>query len=111
MIKCFITLCLVASPHVCQPELEITPIDHPITSPMECARGAFIYSAHGRMADNPDSPGKRGNREALVDGKPAPAEFFMARVRSYLEGDGSDIVRKWVEDEKARAARLEPQIK
>jgi hypothetical protein len=111
MIKCFIVLCLVSAPNVCQPELEITPADHPITSPMECARGAFIYTAQPRMADNPDTPTTQGNREQLSDGQPAAAEWFMARVRSFMEGDGSDIVRTWVEEEKARAVRLEPQIK
>lgn len=111
MIKCFIVICSLANPSICEPELEITPADHPITSPMECARGAFIYGAQGRMADNPDTPTSQGNREQLVDGAPAPATSFVARVRSYMEGDGSDIVRNWVEDQKARAARLAPQIK
>lgn len=111
MIKCFITLCLVANPTMCLPPLQIEPSDgHPITSPMECARGAMIYQAQTRIADNPDTPTTRGNREQLVEGKPAPIQYF-AKVNSYLEGDGSDIVPSWVEAEKRRLKAAEPQIK
>jgi hypothetical protein len=88
MIKCFIALCLVGQANVCQPEMEITPIDHPVTSPMECARGGLTFYSQVQ-----------------------PGDKWFWKVRSFMEGDGSDIVRKWVEDEKARAARLEPQIK
>jgi hypothetical protein len=88
MIKCFIKLCLVANASICQPEMEITPIDHAVTSPMECSRGGLIFFSQVQ-----------------------PGDQWSWRTRSYMEGDGSDIVKKWVEDEKARAARLEPQIK
>lgn len=85
MIKCFVTLCLIANPQVCKPEMEITPVDHPVTSPMECARGAF--------------------------GNFSGTEWYVARSASRLDGDGSDIVRTWVAGEKARLERLAPQIK
>lgn len=98
MIRCFITLCLVANPHVCKAPLEIMPEDHPITSPMECARGGFVAFAQDRMAETaPDGVG--------------PPQAWFPKVNSRLEGDGSDIVRTWVAEEKDRARRLEPQIK
>jgi hypothetical protein len=98
MIKCFITLCLLANPTFCQAPIEITPIDHVITSPMECGRGGFIYFTQGRMAQQTPE-------------QSSPKPVWFPKVSSRLEGDGSDIVRKWVEEERARAARLEPQIK
>lgn len=87
MIRAYVIFCYVAHPAVCLPKIEITPIDHAITSPMECARGGFILEA---QKQNPK---------------------LFAKVRCEMEGDGSDIVQKWVEDQKARAERLEPQIK
>lgn len=98
MIHCFITLCLVANPSVCKPPVEITPIDHAVTSPMECGRGGFIYFAQGRI-------------EQKTPDLATPAPEWFPKVSSKLEGDGSDIVRLWVDAEKARRVRLDPQIK
>lgn len=96
MIKCFITLCMVANPTMCLQPLEITPADHPITSTMECTRGAFVYFSQPRMAQQTPE----GN----------PPNWFP-KVDAYMEGDGSDIVSNWVRAEKARLKALEPQIK
>jgi len=101
MLKCFIVLCLIASPNICQPEMEIVPADGPLTNPMQCARGALIYSAQGRMGEQTPEP----------DGQVAQPQWFVANVSSRLEGDGSDIVQSWLDEQRARAKRLEPQIK
>jgi hypothetical protein len=113
MIKCAIIVCTIAAsgPPVCQPPMQIQPADaHPITSPMECMRGAAVYSTQQRMQDNPDTPTTRGNREQLVDGKPAPGTTFFV-MKTWLEGDGSDIIRTWLAEQKRQREATAPQIK
>lgn len=98
MIKCLVVLCMVANPTMCLPPI---PVEHadgsPITTPMDCARGGFIYSTAPNAAPT------------QADG--SPNQWSIKSVRSILEGDGSDIVRKWVEEEKRRTIALQPQIK
>jgi len=111
MIKCFVVLCMVSNPTICKAPVEIFPDDgHPIASPMECARGGLSFFSQARIEDNPDTPTSQGNREKLVDGLPAPGEWF-AKTYNRMEGDGSDIIRSWVAEEKRKALALEPQIK
>ena len=95
MIHCYVILCLVASPHICKPPIEVTPDDgRVISSPQECGVGGLIYFASPRMS-----------QQTPQDATPAPAWF--PKVSSRMEGDGSDIIKEWVAQEKARAAMQE----
>lgn len=101
MIKCFVTMCMLANPTMCTPPVEVQPADvHPIASPMECLKGGIIYFAQG--------PVKTRSPE---DGLPIQTAQWFPKVSSKMYGDGSDIVPRWVEAEKRRLKALEPQIK
>lgn len=99
MIRAFVTFCLIANPYLCEAPVEIMPHDgRPITTPIDCMIGGIIYFAQGRIQQKtPDAA--------------QPAPIWFAKVNCRMEGDGSDIVRQWVEDQRAKAVRLEPQIK
>jgi hypothetical protein len=69
-----------------------------VVSPLECMRGGAIFFSQARMA-----------QQTPEQGAPAPAYF--AKIYGKMEGDGSDIVQSWLAEQRARAKRLEPQIK
>lgn len=91
MIRAFVTFCLVANPTMCLPPVEIVPQDnHTIVSPIECMVGGLIFFSQPR---------------------PAASTEYFAKVFCKQEGDGSDIISKWVAEEKDRTRRLAPQTK
>lgn len=98
MIRAFVTLCLISNPSVCKAPIEVTPYDHVITSPAECAKGGFIFFTQPRIV------------QQTPEEASASPDWFP-KVTCRMEGDGSDIVPNWIATEKARLRALEPQIK
>ena len=94
MIRCFVMMCMVSNPNICKSPEEITPTDHIVTSPMECMRGGAVYFSQYRMTQKtPEEASK-------------PPAWF-ARMEARVEGDGSDIIKTWVAEQKAKAAMQE----
>lgn len=96
MIHCLVAFCLVANPTQCKPWVEILPADHVVTSPMECGKGGLIYFSQFEMARR--TPG-------------GATPVWFPKTRSKMDGDGSDIVRTWLADQRAKRAALRPQIR
>jgi hypothetical protein len=67
-----------------------------ITSPLECGRGGF--TAYAQQTQTP--PGK----------DPTKLEWFP-KVYGREIDTGTNEIHQWIEDQKAKAARLEPQIR
>jgi hypothetical protein len=109
MIRAIVLYCMVLNPNLCK-VLEIVPSDgHPISSQMECLMGGAIFDAQARIAqktpDGLDQPD--GSIRITYQG----IEWFVKRIGCKQEGDDSGVIAKWLQDQKAKAARLEPQIK
>ena len=94
MITLTVVFCLTLNSYICQ-ELRMVPEDYrAIASPMECIIGGAI-----------------GSVDLDVQFKKDGAEWKVRGYRCEASPPKVTDIQDWLDDQRARAERLEPQIK